>query len=140
MKNRNFPNKDACWDYDASNCEGCAIGQKIEKFARKIKRLQAENAELRARLDKAVELKAKVGDVIYMPWEYDGSDGVATLSIIGSDFHNDEFIYITDLESDSAYYLEKYKLGIFRNEDFDSIVFTDRSEAEARLAELRGRT
>lgn len=47
MKNRNCPNKDACWDYDASNCEGCAIGQKIEKFARKIKRLQAENAEIR---------------------------------------------------------------------------------------------
>ena len=90
---------------------------------------EKEIIELKARLENAVELKAKVGDVIYMPWEYDGSDGVATLSIIGIDFHNDEFIYITDLESDSAYYLEKYKFGIFRNEDFDSIVFTDRSEA-----------
>lgn len=95
-------------------------------------------SELKARLEKAVELKAKVGDVIYMPWEYDGSDGVATLSIIGSDFHNDEFIYITDLESDSAYYLEKYKNGIFCDKDFDNIVFTDRSKAEACLAELKG--
>lgn len=65
MKNRNCPNIDACWDYDASNCEGCAIGQKIEKFARKIKRLQAENAELRARIDKAVELPCKVGDTVW---------------------------------------------------------------------------
>lgn len=47
MKNRNCPNKDACWDYNASNCEGCAVGQKIEKYVRKIKRLQAKNAELR---------------------------------------------------------------------------------------------
>ena len=51
MKNRNCPNKDACWDYDASNCEGCATGQKIEKFARKIKRLQAKNAEIRHRAE-----------------------------------------------------------------------------------------
>lgn len=56
MKNRNCPNKDMCWDYNASRCEGCAIGQKIEKLNRKIKRLQAEKAELCARLDKAVEL------------------------------------------------------------------------------------
>lgn len=56
MKNRNCPNKDACWDYDASNCGGCAVGQKFEEYIRKIKRLQAENAELRERLDKAVEL------------------------------------------------------------------------------------
>ena len=47
MKNRNCPNKDACWDYNASNCEGCAVGQKIEKYVHKIKRLQAKNAELR---------------------------------------------------------------------------------------------
>lgn len=65
MKNRNCPNKDACWDYDASNCEGCAVGQKIEKYVRKIKRLQAENAELRASLDRAVELPCKMRDTIY---------------------------------------------------------------------------
>lgn len=46
MKNRNCPNKDACWDYDASNCEGCAVGQKIEKYVHKIKRLQADKKRL----------------------------------------------------------------------------------------------
>ena len=65
MKNRNCPNKDACWDYDASNCEGCAVGQKIEKYVRKIKRMQAENAELRARLNNAVELPCQMRDAIY---------------------------------------------------------------------------
>lgn len=110
-----------------------------KETAREIERLKSENAALRVRLGKAVELKAKVGDVIYMPWEYDGSNGVATLSIIGSDFHNDEFIYITDLESDSAIYLSKYKYGIFQNEDFNNIVFTNCSEAESCLAELKKR-
>lgn len=114
-----------------------SVREKSDKD-KEIARLTAENAELKARLEKAVELKAKVGDVIYMPWEYGGSNGVATLSIIGSDFHNDEFIYITDLESDSVYYLEKYKNGIFCDKDFDNIVFTDRAAAEARLAELKG--
>lgn len=52
MKNRNCPNKDACWDYNASNCEGCAVGQrieqqKIEKLNRKIKRLQADKKRIK---------------------------------------------------------------------------------------------
>ena len=104
----------------------------------KIQDLEKENAELKARLEKAVELKAKEGDVIYMPWIYDGSVAVSTLLIIGVNFYKDEFIYITNLESDSPYYLEKYKHGIFRDKDFNSIVFTNRTEAEKRLAELQG--
>ena len=47
MKNRNCPNKDACWDYDASNCQGCAVGQKFEKYVRKVKRLQADKKRLK---------------------------------------------------------------------------------------------
>lgn len=56
MKNRNCPNKDACWDYNASNCKGCAVGEKIACLTRQSKKLKAENASLRARLEKAVEL------------------------------------------------------------------------------------
>lgn len=55
MKNRNCPNKDMCGDYDASNCEGCAIGEKIARLVRQNKKLKAENAALRERLEKAVE-------------------------------------------------------------------------------------
>lgn len=36
MKNRNCPNKDMCWDYNASNCEGCAISKKIEETSAKL--------------------------------------------------------------------------------------------------------
>ena len=120
--------------------EGFAVRWKerlIKQLIKEIEELEDENAALKARLEKAVELKAKVGDVIYMPWVYDRNDGIATLQIIGSDFHNDEIIYITDFESDSAYYRKKYKHGIFSDSDFNSIVFTDRAKAEFRLAELK---
>lgn len=53
MKNRNCPDKDACWDYKASNCEGCAIGEKIARLVRQNKKLKAENANLRHRAEVA---------------------------------------------------------------------------------------
>lgn len=109
----------------------------LEEVNEKYRALQAENVALQKRLENTVELKAKVGDVIYMPWIYDGSVAVSTLLIIGLNFYEGEFIYITNLESDSPYYLEKYKHGIFHNKDFNSIVFTNRTEAEKRLAELQ---
>lgn len=55
MKNRNCPNKDACWDYNASNCEGCAVGEKFSRLTRQIKKLEAENAELKSSLTHANE-------------------------------------------------------------------------------------
>lgn len=102
---------------------------------KEIARLKAENAELKARIEKAVELKAKIGDILYMPWVYDGNAAVATLLIIDIHFRNSGFVYITNLVSDSAVYLAKYK--IFQSEDFDNIIFTDRTKAEQRLAELQ---
>ena len=60
MKNKNCPEKDMCWDYDAGNCEGCALGEKIARLVRQNKKLKAENAALRERLEKAVELPARV--------------------------------------------------------------------------------
>ena len=51
MKNRSCPNRIACHDYDASNCEGCSVGNLIIKQKKKIKGLQAENANLNEMLD-----------------------------------------------------------------------------------------
>ena len=42
MKNRNCPEKYSCWDYNANNCDGCALGEKFTQQARKIKNLKAE--------------------------------------------------------------------------------------------------
>lgn len=64
MKSRNCPNKDMCWDYNASNCDGCEVGEKIDRFARQNKKLKAENAELRERMEKAAEEVDKVRKII----------------------------------------------------------------------------
>lgn len=42
MKNRSCPDKIACWDYDAGNCEGCAVGDLILRQKKSIKRLKSE--------------------------------------------------------------------------------------------------
>ena len=140
MKNRNCPNKDACWDYDASNCEGCAIGEKIARLVRQNKSLKAENAELKARIEKAVELKAKVGDTVYMPWVYDGVSDIAKSHICSIIMDSETVTYavdfIADLGDAEKGFVEKYKHGQFTKEDFGKIVFTDYTEAEARLKEI----
>lgn len=102
-----------------------------------IAHLTEENAELHARLDKAVELKVNVRDTLYMPWKHNGIYGIATLEILEIRV-GDEVKYITDIESDDEVFLYKYKCGIFSDEDFDNMVFTDSAKAEARLAELKG--
>lgn len=56
MKNRNCPNKDMCWGYNMSRCEGCVVGEKFSRLTRQVKKLKSENAALRERLEKAVEL------------------------------------------------------------------------------------
>lgn len=104
---------------------------------KEIARLTAENAELHARLDKAVVLKVNVRDTLYMPWKHNGIYGIATLEILEIRV-GDEVKYITDIESDDEVFLYKYKCGIFSDEDFDNMVFTDSAKAEARLAELKG--
>lgn len=66
MKNRSCPNKDACWDYDASNCEGCAIGEKIARLVRQNKKLKAENTALRERFATLNKMPCNIGDTVYV--------------------------------------------------------------------------
>ena len=43
MKNRRCPYKNGgCWSYGENNCDGCPVGEKFTRQARKIKRLKAE--------------------------------------------------------------------------------------------------
>lgn len=101
-------------------------------------RLQSENAALRARLEKAVELPCKIGDKVYMPWVYDGISGIAEITVCSVTFFDGEYIYDTDLESDDIDFKQEYSYGQFRDYDFGTKVFTTREAAEVRLAELKG--
>lgn len=49
MKNRSCPDRIACFDYDADNCEGCPTGEYICKLQKKIRRLKAKNNDLEVR-------------------------------------------------------------------------------------------
>ena len=104
-----------------------------------IARLKAENAELKLRLEKTLEIKAKIGDRLYTPWKYDGTAGLATLLIINIHFRNSGVFYITSFVSDDVDYLTTENWKLFKNEDFGNTVFTDRVEAEKRLTELQER-
>lgn len=119
MKNRNCPNKDACWDYDASNCGGCAVGQKFEEYIRKTKQLQAENAELRERLDRAVELQFSNGDEVYAIMDTLLYTGVIPVTIKSADVVYEVF--------DGEQITTQHRTRIFAT----------RAEAEARLKELQ---
>ena len=97
-----------------------------------IQRLKAENAALKEKLEKAVELPCKVGDTIYSLDHFD-------LKI-----RENKVIAITFLLSNSVNHLEvqahnfRGAVASFESIDFGKDVFTDRSAAEARLAELKG--
>lgn len=128
----------ACGDSIAI-CDGCpyegrnycSLLAKQDIIAR-FEQLKAENAALRERLEKTVELPCKVGDTIYSLDHFD-------LKI-----RENKVIAITFLLSNSVNHLEvqahKFRGAVasFESIDFGKDVFTDRSAAEARLAELKG--
>ena len=105
---------------------------KAETLEKENEQLKAENADLRERLEKTVELPCKVGDTIYSLDHFD-------LKI-----RENKVIAITFLLSNSVNHLEvqahKFRGAVasFESIDFGKDVFTDRSAAEARLAELKG--
>ena len=105
---------------------------KAETLEKENEQLKAENADLRERLEKAVELPCKVGDTIYSLDHFD-------LKI-----RENKVIAITFLLSNSVNHLEvqahnfRGAVASFESIDFGKDVFTDRSAAEARLAKLKG--
>lgn len=97
---------------------------------KEISRLTAENAELRARLEKAVELPVKVGDWVYC---------ITDNRIIGgevSEIHIEEFnTTITFVRYDfDGEYIGEWCVGL---ENYNKTWFTTRAVAEARLKELK---
>lgn len=85
-----------------------------------------------------VALPCRVGDTVYMPWEYKGVSGVAILTVthvIIDDVHS----YIRTnlaLVSDSTNFLAAHNFGKFDFRQFGEKVFTSRKEAEKELEKL----
>ena len=87
-----------------------------EQIVKEIQKLQAENAELRERLEKAVELPCKVGDTVYEKGMYEGDVYKHRIRKI-----------IFDAEKIS-----------FDCTAIGNSIFLTRAEAEARLKEIQG--
>lgn len=128
---KNCPMKELCYArFSNGTCDNCVIDKTINKKDKAIARLTAENAELRARLDRAVELPCKVGDKVYWVEDDPNIPGICEFTVQGFSFrtnNNDGLRVIigTFLEPCVDYYKNKQ-------------LFFDRTEAEARLAELKG--
>ena len=106
--------------------EACRIGIKAIK---RVKELEAENAALRERLEKAVELPVNVEDIVYCIRNC-GTGGyrIGEYTVIEIVFKYDNQMRI------------KTSYGLFGCEEwtFGLDCFADRSEAEARLKEIKG--
>lgn len=109
-----------------------------EKVRKEIERLKSENAAMRERLEKAVELKVKVGDTIYMPWTWDGNSGIAGLIVREIQIVDDGVKhYITSFTTDDLAFAAHYKFGKFREDYFGKMIFATPEAAEARLTEMK---
>lgn len=88
----------------------------------------------RKQSENTVELPCKIGDLLYMPWEWNGQKGIACLTvtvlrcIVGLGWS-----FGTDLDTDDEDYYEAYSCGSFKLKDFGEIVFLSREEAEAKM-------
>lgn len=106
-----------------------------EKVRTEFKHLEAENAELKARLNNAVELPCKVGDTVYSIFEFPNEKAI----LKGTCEHIDinifsgfpEIFIKLVFETNEQLFLRTYSGNALNN------IFLLRSEAEARLAELK---
>lgn len=80
-------------------------------------------------------LPCKAGDTIFMPWEWNGENGIAIITVLRVVLTECESYIETDFDSDDYDYFMKYNCGRFWFEDFEKIVFTTKEEAEKMLAE-----
>lgn len=84
-----------------------------------------------------VELPCKIGETVYMPWKWNGQEGIACLKVttmvdiigLGLDFG-------TNFETDDDAYYEEYNGGRFKIEDVGKTVFLTQKEAEDKLKEI----
>lgn len=105
-------------------------------------KLRAENAELRARLDKAVELPRKVGDTVYCISPFNNNIDKGEIVCITVTKWMSKYRFSITVEGDQPLiYAEDEAiepLGTYYQEDINETWFTDRAEAEKKLAELKG--
>ena len=77
----------------------------------------------------------KVGDTVYMPWQWNGTKGVAILTVTHIIIDSIHSYIKTDFYTDDEEYYSAYGCGRYAFEDFGEIVFDDFEKAERALKE-----
>lgn len=78
----------------------------------------------------------KVGDTVYMPWEWSGVQGIACLKVTTmSNILGFGWSCGTDLNSDDDGFLDEYNYGRLKFDDVGKTVFLTKEEAEKALKE-----
>ena len=104
---------------------------KAETLEKENEQLKSENAALRERLDKAVELPVKVGDTVYLLSQTSRCPAGEIVEAKIIDFIGWEDGYRFTAKGEREWFS-------FLRGDIGTWVFTPRGAAEARLAELKG--
>ena len=99
-----------------------------DEYKHRAEMAEAENTELKARLERAVELPCKIGDRI---WVIVGNKYVWGRKVECISMRGNSIIF--ELYDKTGW---KYIESVYLN-DYKKTWFTDRTEAEARLAKLR---
>ena len=83
-----------------------------------------------------IALPVKMGDLLYMPWEWNGQKGIAYLTVtVLRCISGFGWSFGTDFDTDDEDYYEAYNCGSFKPKDIGIIVFLTQEEAERALKE-----
>lgn len=83
-----------------------------------------------------VHVPFKVGDTVYIPWHWDGQQGVAYAKVEEINIYDNQnhFMFLIDLHSDDDEFSQKYD-GWKTDKSLGETVFLTPEEAETALAE-----
>ena len=86
-----------------------------------------------------MELPCKVGQWVYVPWCWDGEQGVANVRVEEIHFYDTQmhYMFFIDMESDDRSFDQEFG-GWKIDESIGKTVFLTKAEAENKLEELRG--
>ena len=85
-----------------------------------------------------IALPCKIGDLLYMPWEWNGQKGIACLTVtVLRNIVGFGWSFGTDFDTDDEAYYDAYNCGSFKLKDFGKTVFLTREEAEKALERIK---
>ena len=88
--------------------------------------------------ENTIELPCKVGQTVYMPWEWKDTSGIAILTVERISITEAGQSIRTDLWSDDEDYWLAYNCGVYEFDDIGKTVFLTKEEAEQTLAKMKG--